>query len=163
MVFLKTFDTLLFPSSLLVPVPRRRKKTTPGADEAVMRCLGRILHVDPSTLHTSVNQAATLHFSLGRLGIWSAFWSREAAQWASWADCLAMVKARHPIVPARMIGEIGRFTSIACLDDVQACALAHAVDIELPSWSELANGARPLPVMRRTNPIMVATRSLNES
>ena len=42
-------------------------------DEAVMRCLGRILHVDPSALHPSVNQAATLPFSLGGLGIRSAF------------------------------------------------------------------------------------------
>ena len=106
-------------------------------DEAVMRCLGRILHVDPSALHPSVNQAATLPFSLGGLGIRSAFRIREATHWASWGDCLAMVKARHPIVAARIIGEMGRFTPLACLEDVQACALAlGAVGIELPSWSE---------------------------
>ena len=53
-------------------------------------------------------------------------------RWASWADCLAMVKARHPIVAARIIGEICRFTPVAWLEDVQALG---AVGIELPSWS----------------------------
>ena len=102
--------------------------------------------MDPSALHPSVNQAATLPFSLGGMGIRSAFRTREAVHWASWADCLAMVRARHPIVAARIIWEMGRFTPVACLEDVQACALAlGAVGIELPSWSELANGARPLP------------------
>ena len=97
--------------------------------------------MDPSSIHLSV----TLPLSLGGLGIRSAFRSRESAHWASWADCLAMVKARHPIVAARIVGELGGFTPVACLGDVQVCALAlGVVGIELPSWSSLADGARPV-------------------
>ena len=103
------------------------------------------MHVDLSSIHPSVHEAATLPFSLGGLGIRSAFRSRQSAHWASWADCLAMVKARHPTVAARIVGELGRLTPVACLGDVQVCALAlGAVGIELPSWSSLADGARPV-------------------
>ena len=114
-------------------------------DQAVMQCLGRIMHVDPSAIHPSVHRAATLPFSQGGLGIRSAFRSRESAHWASWADCLAMVKARHPVVAARIVEELGGFTPVTCLQDVKVCALAlGAVGIELPSWSSLADGARKM-------------------
>ena len=46
-------------------------------DQAVMRCLGRIMRVDPFSIHPSVHEAATLPFSLGGLGIRSAFRSRS--------------------------------------------------------------------------------------
>ena len=60
-------------------------------------------------------------------------------------DPSSMHKARHPNVAARIVGELGRFTPVACLGDVQVCALAlGAVGIELPSWSSLADGARPV-------------------
>ena len=64
--------------------------------------------MDPSSIHPSVHEAATLPFSLGGLGIRSAFRSRESDHWASWADCSAMVKARHPIVAARNRWRIGQ-------------------------------------------------------
>ena len=146
--------------------PRFSGKFAQEHDKAVMQCLGRIMHVDPSAIHPSVHQAATLPFSLGGLGIRSAFRSRESAHWASWADCLAMVKARHPIIAARIVGELGGFTPVTCFQDVQACALALGVGgVELPSWSSLADGARPLPARGRGGPLpsWVATRSFNES
>ena len=137
-------------------------------DQAVMQCLGRIMHVDPSVIHPSVQQAATLPFSLGGLGIRSAFRSRESAQWASWADCLAMVKARHPVVAARIVGELGWFTSVTCLQDVKVCARTlGAVGIELPTWSFfIGRRSTPVACARACGgpvPSWVATRSLNES
>ena len=129
-------------------------------DQAVMRCLRRIMRVDPSSMHPSVREVATLPFSLGGLSIRSAFRSRASAQWASWADCLATVKARHPIVAAR-------FTPVVCLGEVQVCALAFGtVGIELPSWSSIGRRSPSSACTRgcpRPAPLWVATRSVIES
>ena len=100
-------------------------------DQAVMRCLGRIIRVDPSSIHPSVHEAATLPFSLGGLGIRSAFRSRESAHWASWADCLAMVKARHPIVAARIVWGIGQVHT--------SCMPWRRAGLVLWRWARLAS------------------------
>ena len=55
-------------------------------------------------------RARSCHIALQFGSIRSAFRSRESAHWGSWADCLAMVKARHPVVAARIVGELVRFT-----------------------------------------------------
>ena len=116
--------------------PRLSGEFAQEHDGAVMQCLGRIMHVDPSMIHPSVQQTSTLPFR-------SAYRSREAAHWVGWTDCLAMVKARHPAVAARVVGELGGFTSVTCLQDVKVCARAlGVVGIKLP---------------------LVATRSLNKS
>ena len=49
-------------------------------------------------------RARSRHIALQFGSIRSAFRSRESAHWASWADCPAMVKARHPVVAARIVG-----------------------------------------------------------
>ena len=46
---------------------------------------------------------ATLPLSLGGLGLRSAARTRESAHWASWADTLSMVQARHPSVAELMV------------------------------------------------------------
>ena len=63
------------------------------------------------------------------------------------AGPIAWQWSRHatPLSLPGSLGELGRFTPVACLGDVQVCALAlGAVGIELPSWSSLADGARPV-------------------
>ena len=101
----------------------------------VMRCLGRIMRV--------VHEAATLPFSLEGLGIRSAFRSLEFAHWASWADCLAMVKARHPIVAARIVGGIGQVHT-TCMPWRRA-GLCSGIGRRWHRIStSLADGARPV-------------------
>ena len=60
-----------------------------------------------------------------------------------WADCLEMVRARHPQVAEDIIrGMHGRVSD--CLSAVQDCA-AHLQDVgaQLPTWEALAGGVRP--------------------
>ena len=64
-----------------------------------------------------------LPLTLGGLGVSGAQRLRDAAHWGSWADCLEMVRARHPQVAEDIIrGMLGRVSD--CLSAVQDCA-AH--------------------------------------
>ena len=63
-------------------------------DHDVLVCLSRILEVPVGTF--ALNTTMSLPLSKGGLGLRSAVRSREAAHWASWADCLPMVHKRHP-------------------------------------------------------------------
>ena len=60
------------------------------------QCVQHLLGVvdTPSASQT----IAFLPFWLGGLGLASAVRGRAAAHWASWADCLRMVRKRHPSV-----------------------------------------------------------------
>ena len=112
-------------------------------DEAVMRCLGRILHLDPSALHPSVNQAATLPFSLGGSGAHFGL-----AKQLTGPVGLTVWRWSEHATPLSQRESLGKWAGshqsrVLCR---LACALAlGAVGVELPSWSELANGVRPLP------------------
>ena len=63
--------------------------------------------------------------SLGGLGLRSALRTRVAAFWASWSDCLSMIRARHPIVAAELVRQ-----------------LQGVVGFEPPTWREMAAGTR---------------------
>ena len=58
------------------------------------------LAMDTSVLLNEVQDAATLPLWLGLRSAWR---SRVAADWASWADCLPMIHARHPHVAAELL------------------------------------------------------------
>ena len=107
----------------------------------LMRNLGTIMRVDPLFLDAPVDEAATLPFSLGgqsghfgpvSLLIGPAF--LIAWQWS-----------RHgtPLSLPESLGELGRFTLVACLGDVQVCALALGCIVV-----SLADGARPVLARR---------------
>ena len=69
---------------------------------------------------------------------------RDAAHWGNLADCLEMVRARHPQVAEDIIrGMQGRVSD--CLSAVEDCA-AHLQDVgvQLPTWEALAEGVRPV-------------------
>ena len=89
----------------------------------------RSCHVAPSAWEDWASRA---HFGPVSLLIGPA--GPIAWQWSKHATPLSLPES------------LGRFTPVACLEDVQVCALAlGAVGIEFPSWSSLADGARPLP------------------
>ena len=67
-------------------------------DRAVWQCLANILRIDLSECSGAVQDAATLPFTLGGLGLRKATRVSGPAHWASWADCLPMIHARHPLV-----------------------------------------------------------------
>ena len=66
-------------------------------DAAVVRCLADLLANDvPHTLDTPAMRRAHLLLAMGGLGLRSAVNGRYAAYWASWADTLPTLQARHP-------------------------------------------------------------------
>ena len=63
---------------------------------------------------SEVQVAASMPLILGMLGIGNSERTRDAAHWGSWADCLGMIKIRHPDVARRIIPRIGKL-SLNCL------------------------------------------------
>ena len=76
---------------------------------------------------------AAVPLSEGGLGLHSAVLTRSAAHWASWADCMHMIRNpvsllnSHPLACSLCVG----------LGELQD------VGFELPSWVDLADGLRP--------------------
>ena len=73
-----------------------------GHDEGLWQCLCRILRVHHGEGHLT-RDMATLPLALGGLGLRSALRSRQSAYWASWADTLPMVRAKHPTTAASFV------------------------------------------------------------
>ena len=71
-------------------------------------CLCQILHVSPDEVDAETWDCATLPMSLGGLGLRSAVRTSKAAHWASWADCLPMIRERHPQVANIMVEQLDR-------------------------------------------------------
>ena len=67
-----------------------------------------------------------------------------AAHWASWADSLAMINARHPAVAGSIVRALETNVEVPFVREVQRCVdtLVEA-DFAVPSWEELADGVRP--------------------
>ena len=62
-------------------------------DRSVTSCLEQILHARHPPAYLGVGFHA---LTLGGLGVGGASRTCDAANWGSWADCLEMVKNRHP-------------------------------------------------------------------
>ena len=110
-----------------------------GHDRGIWTCLCKLLGRSC--------ELASVPLSLGGLGLRSATRTREAAYWASWADCLFMVRKRHPVVADRILDALNN------MDDVEstrsAAVAAHHLSgvegFEVPSWEALSHGLRPRP------------------
>ena len=76
------------------------------------------------------HDVATMPLHLGSLGLRSVTRSRQVAYWASWADCLSMIKARHPAVAERML-VVSQSTRSAAIAGHQ---FAWVEGFEVPSW-----------------------------
>ena len=72
-------------------------------DASDWQCMVQLMSVDWLEMSQKL---ASLPFRLGNMGLANAVRGREAAQWASWANCIKMVKHRHPPIAAT-IREVG--------------------------------------------------------
>ena len=72
-----------------------------GHGRGLWACLCRLLGTDIENARS--RELASVPLSLGGLDLQSATRTREAAHWASWADCLFMVRNRHPVVAERIL------------------------------------------------------------
>ena len=86
-----------------------------------------------------------LTFSLE--GLRSAVRTSESAYWASWADCLPMMREGHPEVAREFVTRLEAAVETQCLGAAATAArnLAGTHGFEPPSWTALALGARPPP------------------
>ena len=102
--------------------------------------------IAPDLCDAAARSTATLPLVLGGLGLRSAVRTRAAGFWASWADCLPMIEARHPEVAARIIAQLeGEPSGHSVWRAAQAAhGLAGVHGFEPPSWRALAAGLRPL-------------------
>ena len=71
-------------------------------DEGLWNCLCAILKVD-SHQTPLITDTATMPLVLGGMGLRSASRTRTSAFWASWADSLAMIHARHREVASQFV------------------------------------------------------------
>ena len=97
---------------------------------------------DQSGLLTAPRLSPNCHSPLGGLGLTSAVRSRVAAHWSSWADCIHMIRQRHPSVAETLITGIHRGPA-PCFAAVRTCqGTLEEAGLEIPSWRTLA-GAPP--------------------
>ena len=80
--------------------PELSKNFAEGQDDNLWGCLSGLLGLNEKESAVLRRGLAKLPFSLGGLGLRSATRLRVAAYWASWAESLAMIRARHPGVAA---------------------------------------------------------------
>ena len=88
---------------------------------------------------------ATLSLSLGGLGLRRAERTKVAACWASWADVLPLIQARHPTVAALMVQHLeGESWSPSMQAAIWvATQLEGNESVAVPQLSDLAGGLRP--------------------
>ena len=113
-----------------------------GHDEQIWQCFCGLLRIGPDAVAPSAKAAATLPLAAGGLGLRSALRLREAAHWASWADTISMVRARHPEIAEVIL------RAVEARDEVPSVlAITRSVDsladvgFVPPSWAELAREA----------------------
>ena len=110
-------------------------------DTRVWECFSELLGVQAEGAPRNI---AHLPFRHGGLGLASAVLSRSAACWASWADCLPMVKARHPVIAGELLHALddqggGIHINSASSSRDQLIGMGFLA----PTWVDVANGVRP--------------------
>ena len=108
------------------------------------KCLADILHLS-GNWDVTTKEVASMPWTMGGLGLRDGARISPAGFWASWADSLGMIKARHPQVADTITqglnGEVAAPT-------LRAAARARhdltgVQGFEPPSWEALADGVRP--------------------
>ena len=115
-------------------------------DAGLWRCLCSTLQLDP-VQSDSIRETATVPLSMGVLSLRSGSKTRMPAFWSSWADCLEMIRKRHPDVAARLVHHLeGHPNTPSWQAAIGAARSLRGVQgFELPSWEALAHGANPVP------------------
>ena len=116
-------------------------------DEGLWRCLCSILQVDPVQPDT-VRETATVPLSQGGLGLRSASRMCILVFWASWGDCLGMIRQRHPECGCSACSSVWKGVPTHQVwrpPPVQQGPLRVVQGFEPPSSEALAHGVRPAP------------------
>ena len=113
-------------------------------DEGIWSCLCALLDISPIQ-EDSVRSCGNLPLVLGGLGLRSAARISVGAYWASWADCLPMVFARHPGVAHCFVEQLDGHPSTPFLSAAAASVrtLRGTMGFDPPTWQSLCEGARP--------------------
>ena len=74
-------------------------------DDNIWGCLCHLLNVNPDQ-REDISSSAILPLVLGGVGLRSASRTSASAYWASWADCLPMVFARHRGVTLAIVAQL---------------------------------------------------------
>ena len=108
-------------------------------------CLCNILRIAPDQCDELAKDVASLPLCMGGLGLRSAARTSASAFWASWADSLAMIRARHPLVARTIVDELEGGTTCASLAAARDAeqSLVGVEGFEPPSWTALSEGVRP--------------------
>ena len=127
--------------------PASTEEYAEGHDANMFRCLLRILEVADDTIQPLWKIISTLPFHAGGMGLRSMRRIRAATYWASWADCLPMIKIRHPGIADEIVTQLSEDDiQNTPLRELQKCAqLLTSRGMFLPSWENLLTGARPKP------------------
>ena len=104
-------------------------------DAGMCGCSCSILQLPVDQCDEVVRHTASLPLVLGGLGLRSAERTRFAALWASWADCLPMVYARHPVVAIQLALHSEGLPHTPCLSEVAAIPLS-GVSLAVPTWRD---------------------------
>ena len=102
----------------------------------------------PSAFEAGVSRSViSLAIRHGSLGLRSAAWTRLAAYWGAWADCLPFLASRFPDLANAVRTHLNsQITLVDCLVSLRAASDALRFDgATIPSWDELFAGARPQP------------------
>ena len=84
-------------------------------------CACDILQIEAAQTDT-VRSIASLPLVLGGLGLRSAERVRSSAYWASWADCIPTIDARHPAVVESLDRDLEGHPHSPCLRAAQEAA-----------------------------------------
>ena len=90
-------------------------------DTNVWQCFCNSLGFNHDQFSDSVMAMASLPLRLGGLGMRSAEGSQAAAHWASWADALAMIHARHPAVANTIVRDLDASVDVPIVRELQRC------------------------------------------
>ena len=111
-------------------------------DEQIWQCFCGLLRIGPDAVAPSATAAATLPLAAGGLGLRSALRLREAAHWASWADTISMVRARHPEIAEVILRAVEARDEVPSVQAINRSVDSLAdVGFVPPSWVELAREA----------------------
>ena len=122
-------------------------------DQSVLRCLSSILQMDG--LPPQTHEAASMPLTMGGLGVGGCSRIRHAAHWGSWADCLEMVKDRHPQVAEDIIRGMNLAHGHMAVVEESGARLRE-VGLDTPNWEALADGLRPGPQEQEREPCQVS-------
>ena len=124
-----------------------------GHDDALAVCLSRLLAGDGPGGRPALEGAelgelqlrrAQLPLVHGGLGLRAARRERFAAHWASWADCLPVLRARLPALGADLLAALNEGGGgLPCVAQAVQAASTLPPDFHRPTWQGLWDGAAP--------------------